>query len=203
MSKTSDDARKSLPADPSERDKFLQTSFAQAQKYYQDGQYEQAQNAFYTIWLTAGDYKGKTLKMYRQAETQLAPAAQVGALPDLPAKLAETPAPVQAKMPEEVAPVVDLQDVPANLTETPAPALAKKLDEAAPEVVASPVEAPAPTVTAPPRRAGRSSRGSRRAARQSAAGFCRPRYRRTPRRNRKKLPRRRLRRKSMTSPAFK
>lgn len=64
-------ANAQLPRDPREREKFLAIAFEQAQQYAAHGKFPQASQAFYKLWLTAGDYQGKTLVAYQAAQQQV------------------------------------------------------------------------------------------------------------------------------------
>lgn len=101
-------AQAELPTDAAERDKALATIFDHASRLYQEGQYKMAQTAFERLWLVAGDYKGKTVKMYEKcsgrlgqslttvANTGLAPVAGEGVAVAVPAELPDNQPVAQA-----------------------------------------------------------------------------------------------------------
>lgn len=60
-----------LPQDDKERAQSLETSFNLANQFYKKKEYDQAYNAFFSIWLAVGDYKGKTLKMKDKCEKMM------------------------------------------------------------------------------------------------------------------------------------
>ncbi|MEN6625901.1 MAG: hypothetical protein ABFD69_06725 [Candidatus Sumerlaeia bacterium] len=95
-------ARKDLPAGKRERDRFLASSFRTATKFYNDQQFDKASQAFYTMWLTAGDYQGKTLKMYADARSRV--ALGQSAAPEAPVAVAAAPAAQNGDAPLAAAP---------------------------------------------------------------------------------------------------
>ncbi len=76
-----------IPAGRREREQFLDAALASAQRYLEQEEYDKAAQAFHTLWLSAGDYQNKTLRLYAQARSLAAagPAAQIAQLSDRPA----------------------------------------------------------------------------------------------------------------------
>lgn len=83
-----------LPTDEAARNQKLSDLFQQASQYYRDKQYDQAYESLYTLWLTAGDYKGKVVKMYQKSGQELAKSGKQPA--DLMQPAASAPVAVPA-----------------------------------------------------------------------------------------------------------
>ncbi|MCE5228955.1 tetratricopeptide repeat protein [bacterium] len=74
-------ARRDLPAGNRERNRFLAECFRAANDYMAKQQYDKASQAFYKMWLTAGDYQGKTLSLYADARSKAStPAVKTAVL---------------------------------------------------------------------------------------------------------------------------
>ena len=56
-----------IPAAQRERQRFLENAYSEAMANYKKERYDLAQQSFQKLWMTAGDFKGQTLKMYRKA----------------------------------------------------------------------------------------------------------------------------------------
>ncbi len=104
-------ARKAVPAGGRAKERFLDASFKTASDDLAKKNYAKAAQEFNALWLTAGDYQGKTVKSYAEAvRLSAAPAAAVPAkavalngdapLPSVPPVAATT---VQAQ-PESASP---------------------------------------------------------------------------------------------------
>ena len=65
-------ALEKLPSDPAQRDQFIRTAYEQAVKLFNNSQYQEAQLAFFNVWLAAGDYRSKTIKYYRKSQQKVA-----------------------------------------------------------------------------------------------------------------------------------
>jgi type II secretory pathway component GspD/PulD (secretin) len=61
-----------LPNEPRERARLLEKAYDNAVGAYRKGRYDEARKVFYKLWVTVGDFKGKTLSMYRKTEKKLA-----------------------------------------------------------------------------------------------------------------------------------
>ena len=108
------EAAAKLPADIKDRDLFFQSAYQAALQNEQDHKSLQAYNGFYQLWLTAGDYNGKTVKMISRVASELkdqapaspaqAPSFQVASLasdakdpsPAMPASINPPSAPATA-----------------------------------------------------------------------------------------------------------
>jgi len=144
--------RLDLPLEPRQREKFLKTSYEKAVQYYKGEQYDQAANAFKTLWLAAGDYRGKTLQYYEEAQNRRTHAAKSLAAPA--ALKLEAPAPSQPEPPPPAAapPVVAVTQAAAGAPSVPddePAAAAPPPDKADLPPPPSAVDAAAPT-QAPP-----------------------------------------------------
>lgn len=63
------EARKALPRTSDERESFLELTYDQARAYYRQRDYSRAYEAFYTLWLSAGDYRN-SLRLMEKARAK-------------------------------------------------------------------------------------------------------------------------------------
>ncbi|GEM_PF-2020021 len=139
------EAQRGLPLTQTERQRYVETAYEQADRLLDDRQYEQAFAAFHQVWLIAGDYK-KTLSSLEKAldKGRFDPEiALAGTLPDV----GPSSAPAVATLPlTEAAPVEPPESQPV---EEPAPEAAVSPEAIPPMEPTLPAAEPAAPPLAP------------------------------------------------------
>lgn len=114
MSRAQEEARRRLPQDSQTRQRQFEAGYQAALFYQENDKTIQAYNGFYTLWLTAGDYNGKTVMMLERAASKL--RAEQPAL-DIASAIAPVDAATVAMLPGDAASVAAPEPVAGDLAQ--------------------------------------------------------------------------------------